>query len=131
MQDLAVEQGAVMEILIVEQDPNLAGLWARHLRRGGAQVCLAGDEHAAVARIDGAPLSALVVDIGLSAGSAMAIADYARFRQPQARVILVTAQRFFSDGSIFELMPNACAYLSRGTDPEDLAAVVDHHARRG
>lgn len=119
-----------MDILIVEEDPNLAGLWARHLRRGGAQVCVASDQQEAVARIDGAPLSAMIVDVGLSAGSAMAIADYARFRQPQARVILVTAQRFFSDGSIFDLMPNACAYLSRGTDPEDLAAVVDHHARR-
>ncbi|MCR9150908.1 MAG: response regulator [Rhodobacteraceae bacterium] len=119
-----------MDILIVEEDPNLAGLWARHLRRGGARVCVAADAQAAMARIEGAPLSAMIVDVGLSVGSAMSIADYARFRQPQARVILVTAQRFFSDGSIFELMPNACAYLARGTDPEDLAAVVDHHARR-
>lgn len=131
MQDRAGATGAGMKILIVEEDPNLAGLWARHLRRCGASVTVAADQATAVTRIDGEPLSALIVDVGLSAGSAVAIADYARFRQPQARVILVTAQRFFSDGSIFELMPNACAYLARGTDPEDLAAVVDHHARRG
>lgn len=118
-----------MEILIVEQDANLAAIWARHLARGGARVTVAQDQAAAVARIDGGRLAALVIDIGLAHGSAVAVADYARFRQPQARVVLVTARRFFSDGSIFALVPNACAYLSRGTDPADLATVVDYHAR--
>lgn len=118
-----------MEILIVEEDPNLAAVWARHLVRGGARVTVASSQAEAVARIDAGPLAALVVDIDLAAGSAVAVADYARFRQPAARVVLVTARRFFSDGSIFDLLPNACAYLPRGTDPADLAAVVDHHAR--
>ena len=119
-----------MDILIVEQDRNLARIWGRHLARGGARVALAQDEETAVARIEAGPLAALVIDVDLSDGSAVSVADYARFRQPEARVVLVSAQRFFSDGSIFRLLPNACAYLSRGTDPEDLAAVVDHHARR-
>ena len=119
-----------MEILIVEEDPDLAMVWSRHLVRCGAQVTLACDQAQAVACIDAGPLAALVIDVGLTRGSAVAVADYARFRQPAARVVLVTARQFFSDGSIFALVPNACAYLPRGTDPEDLAAVVDHHARQ-
>jgi DNA-binding response OmpR family regulator len=119
-----------MDILIVEEDRNLARIWGRHLARSGGRVTLAHDEAAAIARIDAGPLAALVIDVDLGDGSAVAVADYARFRQPEAKVVLVSAQRFFSDGSIFRLLPNACAYLSRGTDPEDLAAVVDHHARR-
>lgn len=119
-----------MDILIVEQDGHLARVWARHLQRMGATVSVAATQSDAVAKIDAAPLSALVIDLDLAAGSAMAVADYARFRQPDARVILVTASRFFSDGSVFDLIPNACAYLARATAPADLAAIVDHHARR-
>lgn len=126
---MRANRGDRMEILIVEDDPNLARVWGRHLARAGARVTLAQDQQGAVARIDQGPLAALVIDIGLAAGSAVAVADYARFRQPEARVVLVSARQFFSDGSIFSLVPNACAYLARGTDPEDLAAVVNHHAR--
>lgn len=120
-----------MQVLIVAEDEPLARLWAAHLARLGAAVSLAGSETEALSRIEAGPLAALVVDADLARGSALAVADYARLRQPAARVVLVTANRFFSDGSIFALLPNACACLSRGADPADLAAVVQHHARRG
>jgi len=41
----------------------------------------------------------------------------------------VTNTSFFSDGSIFQVSNNACAYVQSETPPEDLAAMVEHYAR--
>ncbi|EPX77261.1 hypothetical protein thalar_02983 [Litoreibacter arenae DSM 19593] len=44
-------------------------------------------------------------------------------------MVFVTSSSFFSDGSIFRYMPNACAMVPSSTLPADLAAVVEYHAR--
>jgi len=43
----------------------------------------------------------IVLDLALEEGSALAVADFASYRHPDARVIFVTNASFFSDGSIF------------------------------
>jgi len=42
----------------------------------------------------------------------------------------VTSTSFFADGSIFQHIPNACAFLQAGTPPEDLAAMAEYFATR-
>lgn len=116
-----------MRVLIVESDPNLGWLWKRHLERDSAEVSLALTETDAVTALDSAKVDAIVLNLVLAEGSAIAVADYARYRQPGAKVVFVTNTSFFSDGSIFALMPNACAFLPSQTRPEDLAAVIEHH----
>ncbi len=116
-----------MRVLIVESTTALARLWARHLQRQGATVFLAGDEDEAVDILTEETVDVVVLDLVLDRGSAIAVADVARFRQPLARVVFVTNTTFFSDGSIFQHIPNACAFLSSGLAPEDLAAVIDHY----
>jgi len=117
-----------MRVLIVESDPALAGLWRRYLERQEAEVRVATSEPEAVDALTAASVDVIVLDLVLDQGSAFAVADVARFRQPMARVIFVTNTSFFSDGSIFQHIPNACAFLPSATSPEDLAAVVDHYA---
>ena len=116
-----------MRVLIVESNPALAGLWSRHLARQGAEIFIAESEHAALDALTEHPVDVIVLDLVLDNGSAFAVADIASFRQPLARVIFVTNTSFFSDGSIFQHIPNACAFLPSATSPEDLAAVVDHY----
>ena len=70
----------------------------------------------------------IVLDLVLGEGSAFAVADFASYRRPQARIIFVTNTTFFSDGSIFSICPNACAYVQSATPPEDIAAMVEHYA---
>lgn len=70
----------------------------------------------------------IVLDLVLEGGSALAVADFASYRRPDARVIFVTNTSFFSDGSIFAHSPNACAYVQSEAPPEDLAAMVEHYA---
>jgi DNA-binding response OmpR family regulator len=116
-----------MRVLIVESDSSLGALWSRHLERQGVQVTLACDQSDAILTLDDIRVDVIILDLVLDAGSAFAVADFASYRQPAARVVFVTNTSFFSDGSIFRFIPNACAYLPSSTAPEDLAAVVDHY----
>lgn len=117
-----------MKVLIVESRPELGQLWMRHLQRQGADVTLVHDQEAAILALYGSGYEIIVLDLVLEQGSALAVADFASYRRPEARVIFVTNTSFFSDGSIFAHSPNACAYVPSGTPPEDLVAMVEHYA---
>ncbi|MEM1388708.1 MAG: response regulator [Pseudomonadota bacterium] len=120
-----------MNVLIVNSKPDLAQLWARHVMRQGADVACVETEMSAVQFLQKRTFDIIVLDLMLDGGSAFAVADYASYRQPDARVVFVTSSHFFSDGSIFRHIPNACAFLPSGTPPEDLAAVVGHYGELG
>lgn len=113
--------------LIVESEANLGWMWKRHLDRMGMQTCLAHGQDAAIAFLQRLPFDVIVMDLVLEGGSALAVADFASYRQPEAKVIFVTNTRFFSDGSIFRHAANACALLHSDAPPEDLAALVEHY----
>ncbi len=72
-------------------------------------------------------MDVIVLDLILSDGSAFAVADFSSYRQPDAKVIFVTNSTFFSDGSIFRHIPNACAMVPAETRPEDIGALVEHY----
>lgn len=117
-----------MQVLIVESDAGLANLWRCHLERSHAEVEIACDQDAAIGVLQDSMPDVIVLDLFLDAGSAIAVADYASYRLPQTKIVFVTNTTFFSDGSIFNHIPNACAYLQSGTPPEDLTAIVEHYA---
>jgi DNA-binding NtrC family response regulator len=116
-----------VRVLIVESEPNLGRLWQRHLLRSCEVVRLASGQTEAVRQIDAGKFDVIVLDLVLEEGSAFAVADYASYRTPDTKVIFVTNTTFFSDGSIFQHIPNACAFLPTGTRPDDLAAMVEHY----
>lgn len=117
-----------MNVLIVESSRHLAALWQRHLERMGARVSVAYTQEAAIALLQEQSFKVIVLDLVLETGSALAVADFASYRQPQTRVVFVTNTSFFSDGSIFQHCANACAYLPSATPPADLAAMIEHYA---
>lgn len=116
-----------MRVLIVESEADLGRLWDAHLTRQGHEVELESGQDGAVSRLGEAGYDVIVLDLFLASGSAFAVADYAAYRHPEVKIVFVTSTSFFSDGSIFRLMPNACAFLPTGTSPEDLTAVVEHY----
>jgi DNA-binding response OmpR family regulator len=120
-----------MKILIVESQPELGRLWRRHLERHGMEVACVQTQEAATAWLGLHDTDIIVLDLVLEGGSALAVADYASYRQPEARVVFVTDTTFFSDGSIFAHSGNARAFLPSSTPPEDLAAIVEHYGRTG
>lgn len=117
-----------MNVLIVESSLELGVLWKRHLERQSVMVTRVETQEAAILALSAGAYDILVLDLVLHEGSALAVADFASYRRPEARVIFVTNTRFFSDGSIFSHSPNACAFIQSGTPPEDLAAMVEHYA---
>lgn len=117
-----------MNVLIVESREELGELWRAHFELSGASVRLAAGQEDACEAIMSDPPDVIILDLVLSDGSALAISDFASYRAPEARVIFVTDTNFFSDGSIFNLASNACAFVQSNTPPEDLAAMVEHYA---
>ncbi len=119
-----------MQVLIVQSDADLAEIWRRHLARCGASVQVATTQEQAIRALQTWPgVDVVVLDLVLPKGSAIAVADFASYRQPEAKVIFVTNTTFFSDGSIFQHIPNACAFIGAETPVDDLAALVEHHGR--
>lgn len=124
-------QEVCLNVLIVESSEPLAQLWKHHLQRSGARVWTATTQDAAFELLAKHQFEVIILDVVLEDGSALAVSDLAQFRQPDARIIFVTNTTFFSDGSIFNLCANACAYLPSTTAPDDLATMVQHYARAG
>ena len=117
-----------MRVLIAESNAGLAAIWARHLRRRGAEVRLAATQTEAIEVLQTDDVQVVVLDLVLD-GGALAVADFASYRRPEARVVFVTSTTFFSDGSIFNHIPNACAYVEAQTPPDDIATIVEHYGR--
>ena len=116
-----------MRVLIVQSKVNLGELWKRHLERLDAQVILVGTGEHALNLIEATRFDVIVLDLVLAEGSALAIADFAQYRQPEANVVFVTDTTFFSDGSIFNHSANARAFIETATPPDDLAEIVHHY----
>jgi DNA-binding NtrC family response regulator len=116
-----------VQVLIVEQDRDLAAIWAGFLTRHGVLVTIAGSEAESRLALRRQPFDALVLDMDLPGGQALAVADFATYRNPEIPIIPVTACGFFSDGTIFELIPNARGLLRAPLRLEDMVAMVEHY----
>ncbi len=119
-----------MNVLIVESNPNLGMLWKSHVERLGPEnVVLVDGLDSAVHEIMTHPWDVIVLNLVLDDGGAMAISDYASYRQPEASLLIVNSSSFFSDGSIFNHIANARACLPTSARPEDLANMVAHYGQ--
>ncbi|MEH6775336.1 MAG: response regulator transcription factor [Cereibacter changlensis] len=116
-----------MQVLIVESREDLAESWAAPLRAAGCIVHLTRSQEAAVLVLVRQRIEVVMLDLMLQEGSPLAVADFAGFRQPWAKVVFLTDSAVFSDGSIFSLCANACAFLRTATPAQDLAAIVEHY----
>jgi len=93
-------------------------------------VVQAATQLAAINKLRFEVFDALVLDLVLPDGGAIAISDYATYRCPDVPIIAVTSTSFFSDGSIFDLIPNARSLMRTPLRPDDLAAVLEHYVPR-
>lgn len=116
-----------MRILMVQQNQDLSDLWAKFLQRQGASVLQSSTQQDAINKLRFERFDALVLDLVLPDGGAIAISDYATYKYPDVPIIAVTSTSFFSDGSIFEVIPNARSLMRTPLRPDDLAAVIQHY----
>ncbi|WP_298563553.1 response regulator [uncultured Aliiroseovarius sp.] len=118
-----------MQILIIEENPDLARIWSAHLSRQGMNVTHAQSKTEAHALVADRAFDVVILDADIDGGRPIALADYISYRLPVARIIFVTGTSFFSDGSIFALASNVHACVPTDSDPADIVSLVDHHAR--
>lgn len=116
-------------ILIVAGNPELTRIWARHLERHGLEVTVRESQSDAVEWLHNQAAEVVLLDLMLEKGSAIAVADFVSYRHPEARVVLTTRDRFFSDGSLFNHIPNTAAILEEQAPPHDIAEIVAYHER--
>lgn len=120
-----------MHVVILASEPEIGRIWARHLERQGADVTVADGQNDAINILRSRKVEVLVAEVVLSEGSAIAVADFANYRQPGTKVILVSNGNFFSDGSVFAHVTNACTVVPSKIAPSDLGAMVEHYGRAG
>lgn len=118
----------MVKVLIVENDPQLGRSWALALKADDIDVQHACNQPEAITALRTEIYDVIILDLLLPDGDAMAVSDFASYRQPNARVIFVSNSDAFSDGSIFTVSQNASAFLQTDLPPEDLAAIVQYHA---
>ena len=120
-----------MHVLIVEPDPARAAPWRRTIEATGAAVTVAGGREAAVRAIREQDVALIVLNLGLPGDGAFAVADFASYARPGARVLFVSSAPVMTDGSVFRHAANACGFLGADSRAEDIAAIALHHAGRG
>jgi DNA-binding NtrC family response regulator len=122
--------GAQLNTLIVERNADLGLIWRRFLERQGVTCDHVCEETAAYGALRAGSFDALVLDLEMEGGAAFRIADFASYRNPEIAIITVSANAFFADGAVFELIPNARGMLRQPLRLEDLAALVQHYGGR-
>ena len=124
------QQISTHRALVVEDNEHVCYMLEFILKRAGYDVNAVNNGRDAQAAIENLePVDVIVLDLMLERGSAFAVADYANYRRPGAKVVYVTRNRFFSDGSLFRHSPNTAAILQEDAPPSDLANIVAYHGR--
>ncbi len=116
-----------MNVLVVESNEAIGRLWCDHLERQGAATVLAKDQETAINALRFQRFDVLVINLLTAHCSVLSISDLATYRSPEIAIIVVTANSFFSDGSIFDIIPNTRGFLHSPVAPDDLAAMVEHY----
>ena len=121
-----------MRVLIAQQNAELGKLWAGFLEREGFATTVVTSQNEALTQLRAQEFDALILEMVLPDGGAIAIADFAAYRMPDVPVITVNSSSFFSDGSVFQLMPNVQSVMQAPVEGKDLAAMVSHlKSKRG
>jgi CheY-like chemotaxis protein len=120
---------AAIRTLIVHANADVAAIWRRFLERQGLEIRVASDQDTALSALRDLSFDALILDVELGP-DAITVADLAAFHHPGLPIIAVTARTFFSDGAVFELIPNTRGLMPASPRLPDMAALVAHYGGR-
>lgn len=123
-------EGKSVHVLVVQDNRDLGAIWCRFLTRHGVGAQLATSEDEAIEALASQQFDALILEPVLDGGGGLSVADIAAYRHPDLPIIAVTKSEFFSDGSIFSIIPNARGFLRTPVRPEDLIAYLEHCTAR-
>ena len=117
-----------MLVLIVEPDDARAVRWCRALEGLGGTTVTARTQAAAIRVLRERTVALVVLNLDLPEDGAFAVAEFASYARPGAKVLFVSASDRLADGSVFGHAANACGFLGADSRPEDIAAIAAYHA---
>ena len=115
-----------MNILVLEDDPDLRFALAEVLEAGGHTVHGAGNISQACETLENVAPDLLLLDLMIGSVDTIQVADLAGYRVPDADVIYLTGSNKYPNGELFELSSNASWVLRKPIDFRALMAMVDH-----
>jgi two-component system, OmpR family, response regulator TctD len=118
-----------MDLLLVEDDPDLRGTLERALGRRGLQVTACADGAAALARWAAAPPDVVVLDLSLPGLDGLQVLEKARSQALSTPVLILTARGTVGD-RVLGLNAGADDYLPKPFDLDELEARIRALARR-
>jgi DNA-binding response OmpR family regulator len=119
-----------MDILLVEDEPQLASQVSRALVRAGHTVETAGDGNAAVETVTGKRVDLMVLDVNLPGFDGFEVLRRVRQAGLPVRVLMLTARSEVGD-RVAGLKGGADDYLTKPFAMEELLARIDVLGRRG
>ena len=120
---------AIMRILSVDDDEDVADLARAQLRRAGYAADTAGDVEAARSALAGVSYDALVLDLGLPDGDGLTFLGELRRAKRQFPILILSA-RGRADQRVAGLKAGADDYLAKPFDVEELVARIQALLRR-
>lgn len=118
-----------MNVLILEDDRILAGVFRDALEGAGHSVSLAYNNDEAVALLRECLFHILIFDLLIDGETSIPVLDYANFILPQAEVILVTGSGLFPRGELHYSIADVAYRIQKPVKLSDLLLVVDHFGR--
>ena len=116
-----------MRALIIEDNALLMALWCHELTQHGYAPETASSAQEAHGKLTAqAGYDVILSDLMLGDGSSLGLLDYARIKNPLARIILVTGSSAYAHGELHQLAPAADWILRKPVLVEDLAAVLTY-----
>jgi DNA-binding NtrC family response regulator len=109
----------LLQILLVEDDPDVRSSVGRTLSEAGHAVQVAGDGALALEQLSRAHFDLLITDIRLPKLNGLAVFRAARQRAPRMRTILMTSYGAIAE-AVSALKEGAHDYLTKPFDEEDL-----------
>ena len=118
-----------LQILVVDDDKNLAQTLAESLERRGHECTVATTGKAGAAKIEQGAFDVVLTDLRMADIDGLAIVEIVRQRLPDAEVFVITG---FADvkTAVEAMKRGASHYLQKPIDLAELRAVVDKSAER-
>jgi DNA-binding NtrC family response regulator len=117
-----------LAVLIVEANADVGRRYAARFGRSGSRAVTAETDVSAIEALREGEFDVIVLNLGLPDGTAAGIADFANYRQPKAKLVLLTTSDSTWGGETFRFFGNVAALLDADLPPDDLAAIVEYHA---
>ena len=124
-------QGAQVNVLVVEDDPNLRALWGAVIEGAGHRALLVEDEPTARETLMSEPFDLVLLDLFLGQRDGVSVASFATYLNPACKVVVITGTSLYAQGELFAMAPSIWAVMRKPVDIEDIAALCAHVAGEG